>query len=390
MPKPRKPIRDLHEMVDGHFLVDEVVSPTGWRSKQAFAAYDRKWGMRGAWLEALLTTFDESWLVEQKDVAHVVARCMYWSWEPSLRKLADVADLVLAVREAQSGDASILKRMRVHEEFLGASFEARVARLLLEGGHPFRFESAATADSKGFDLAVNGAAPFNIEVKSKQKWSVADQEEGLASWISMLLFPERLGWDLSFRWDRESLRRFLREQSAEGRERLVSASVRAIRTSLASGEGDRRSASLDGVGTVTLARLEPGSDVASMQTVCDLSEGPNDEAARLAKVVGEASQQLPSDRPGVVFTCAEPDVADRELAVAAVEDMLVHDGAQYPQVAGVVVFFSTDGLDAIVEETWPCRNPHSPFAFDELGFEPCMEPLQRRRWPEQEPAGEPR
>lgn len=162
--KPRKPV-GYRVQIEDRIVERRVIAPKKWKHRARLVEVDARYGMNGAWVKAIDDVFEEGWLRDQVDAMHHVARAMSWPYPYVILTLAEVADLILAVRAAESGAESVLKRLRVHEQYVGASYEARVARWLARMGLPFRF--ARSVGHRAADIAVGVRRP---SASRSSKW----------------------------------------------------------------------------------------------------------------------------------------------------------------------------------------------------------------------------
>jgi hypothetical protein len=379
--KPRPSVRrEIPTDDPDRILIEDVVHPGEWRFRERLVEYDRQNQRGGQWVAVIDAVFDDVWFRAQTDLAHDVAKSMCWDWSLSTRNIADVADLVCAVGHGGDGAASVLKRLRVHEQFTGASFEARVARLLHEAGLGFEFVPAK-GDGKALDLTVHGPMPFVVEVKSRERSLRAIALDAVLHEaffrMASMLGGATLDVDFSGAEALEAPTEVLFASIDEHAHRIVTTVALAL---AASPESDAVEVSVQGLGVATVTRYATTPDTAYAGNATD----PTREADRFARTVGKASQQLTQALPSVVVLCAEAGAVDKEHAPAAIARFLHDKGASFPQVSGVIVLVATSAY-AIVEETWPVANPHAEVPLGALPLPEARNATRRERGPLDEP-----
>jgi hypothetical protein len=334
--------------------------------------------MNGAWVRAIDDVFDEAWLREQRDALHSVAIAMSRPWPIAVLRLAEVADLILAVRDAESGAESILKRLRVHEQYVGACFEARVARWLARAGLPFRF-TASSSGRRGADISVGGAMPFGVEVKHVASAERSKIEETLSDLISPDIFLARRDASrFRFDWSGPEVQETPLPELMPDRLYAMAARVEAavrerFRTAVA---GESVEIVVDGIGTVFIS-LDAPADRTSIGIESVGGDGCRN-ALRLAKQVHDAAAQLDPSMPGLVALGAPPLVMDAEHAAVHVREVLTDAGGDLPHVAGAIVLGAMP--DGNTEQTIPIANPHARVRLDALPLPLARAPARTNRF----------
>lgn len=357
--KPRKPEGYAFRVGD-RVIVRRVVVPETWRYRDQLAALDAQHGRGGAWVAAIDSVFDPAWLREQHDGLHEVVRAMSWPYAYCTRALAEVADLVLAIRAAADGAGPALQRLRVHEQYLGTQFEARVARMVGTAGLPFRF--GRSSGQKAADIAVGGELPFGIEVKHIADADRSKIEETLTSLVWPACFVLR-GCRVWFHWWGDEVQETdLRELTMPRLHQMAGRMVAALKHRIAEGPiVTSATVAVHGLGHIVIARVAPdaepkvGESIVGGDTVKDERRNPY----RLAKAIYPASEQLDPSVPGLVVLCVEAGVLLPELAIASVNSVWADAEAKMRHVAGAVLLVTTSGLEGVVEETWAIPNPHA-------------------------------
>jgi hypothetical protein len=359
--KPRKP-GGYRVQIGDRILERRVIVAKTWEHRPRLVEVDARYGMNGAWVHAIDDMFDEAWLREQVDAVHHVARAMSWPLPHAILALAEVADLVLAVRAAESGADSVLKRLRVHEQYVGASYEARVARWLYRAPLPFQY--ASSTGPRAADIAVGGPTPFGIEVKHVAKAERSQVERQLTFLISPSLWFARD--DVSrfgFHWSGPEVQKTpLPELTGERLHeiaRRVEATVHAQLESAA--PGDSLEIAIEGVGTAVVS-LDAPPDRQSFQ-IETYGDGERD-ALRLAKQLHEAAAQIDPSMPGIVVLAASSDVVSVEHAAVHIDEVLSSAGGEWGHLAGAIVLGAS--AEWSTEQTIPVANPHAHVRLDAL------------------------
>lgn len=365
-------------IVRGDRVLEYSVSvPERWEHRHRLVEIDTRYGMSGAWVKAIGGVFDDAWLREQVDAAHYVARAMSWPYPYAILALAEVADLVLAVRAAESGAESVLKRLRVHEQYAGACFEARVARWLAAARLPFRF--ARSTGPRAADIAVGGTLPFGIEVKHVANAERSKIEETLSNLISPdMFFARRDAGRFRFDWSgREVQETPLAELTLERLHDMVARVHAAVRERLQSAAaGESLEIPIEDIGTVFVS-LDAPADRTSIGIETYGGDACRN-ALRLAKQIHHAAEQLEPSMPGIVVLGAAPLVLEAEHAAKHVTELLVSAGGAMDHVAGaIVVGASPEGPG---EHTIPIRNPHGRVPLDALPLPVAHAPGRTNRF----------
>ena len=341
--------------------------PETWKYRDQLAVLDAQYGRGGAWVAAIDSVFDQAWLREQHDGLHEVVRAMSWPYPVCTRTLADVADLILAIKTAKDGAGPALQRLRVHEQYLGTQFEARVARMVTTASLPFQF--GRSSGQKAADIAVAGELPFEIEVKHITDADRSKIEETLTSLVWPACFVLR-GCRVWFHWWGDEVQETdLRELTVPRLHRMAARMVDALKARLAEGPiVTSATVAVPGLGHLVIDRVGPdaepkvGESIVGGDTVKDDRRNPY----RLAKAIHPASEQLDPSLPGLVVLCVEAGVLLPELAIESVNSVWADADEKMRHVAGAVLLVVTSGLDGVVEETWAIPNPTASVALARL------------------------
>jgi hypothetical protein len=348
--------------------------------------YERLNGLDGVWTAALDEVFDHDWLNEQIDVQHVVAKGMLGPpYSVYTRGLANIADLVCAVKQGGPGAASVLRRLQVHEQFRGACAEASVARLIHEAGLPFLFD-IAKGEGQSYDITVGGPRPFAVEVKSRVRSERAMALDAVQTMVMMEVSHVAMGCRLSLDWSGDEARTLPLGGDFPGRIRtLANRTATAILGAVMAERGppaSRLEIALPGLGVATLHR----DAAAPNHFEVDDRSDPHLEARRFAASVVEAAPQLKGDLPGVVFVCAGSQEVDPEAMVVVSTELFERQGMEMPQISGVILLRNS-GVESIREETHPIPNPHASVSLADIPLAEAQHPAVRERWVLAEPFG---
>ena len=336
--------------------IRRVVPATSWRFRDALARADERNAMGGRWVAAIDEVYPESWLRAQADAVHPVAIAMAWPHALATRTIADVADLVVALKAGGPAHAPVLERLQRYEDFLGTVAEARVARILRDAGASFEIlpaKGGATAP----DFRVEGDSPFFCEVKHVNDAQLSSISDSLTSAVFpfVALSVPRARW--AFDWNGPEVAQLTRDENTDRLRELAERAMIAVSAGLARGPLDRETrVEIDGVGSITIwPEAMPEGEVGA-----DTLKNDERNAGRAAQRVAQAARrQLTKELPGVVVVCWEAGSLDRDAVTAWVAKTLDDLAADGEHVAGVVLLVVTSGLEGVIEETWPIENPHS-------------------------------
>lgn len=374
--KPRTP-RGYRVQVEDRIIERSVIAPTRWEHRHRLVEVDARYGMNGAWVAAIDEVFDEAWLREQVDAAHHVARAMSWPYPYVILTLAEVADLVLGVRAAEAGVESLVKRLRVHEQYVGASFEARVARWLARARLPFRF--ASSTGPRAADIAVTGALPFGIEVKHVANAVRSNVEASLTDLVSShIAFARSDVRHVRFEWTGSEVQQTPLVELNLARLHMLAERVVTLareRLQLAR-SGETLEVAVDGVGKVYVAL-----DATYTRTSIGIEGHGDDEcrnALRLVKQIHNAADQLDRSLAGVVVLGAIPDVLEADHAADHARQLLTSAGSEMDHVAGAIILGAS--AEWMTERTIPVPNPHARVPLGELPLPQAQGPTREARF----------
>lgn len=370
--KPRRPYGYRVKTASGRVIERSLALPDSWPYEHRLSSLDSERGMRGAWVGAIDTYFPSSWLRGQVDGAHEIARAMCWDWPFSTLLIADVADAIVAIAGASEGHESVARRLQVHEQYLGALFEARVGRLLREAELPFRFSSSKGAAGGAADIIVGGPCPFVAEVKHVQ----SARRVGVIQALTSAVFPHLSalvprGTHVLFDWSGEEVLG-VELDSGQLTDSIASFAARAVDALARAGTRSPEQhyvVEVAGMGTID---VRPGGADSPSSISCEsiYPDGLNER--RLAARIRRAGSQIGCE-VGVVFLCSEPAVCCGDEAARAAEEVFRKEGAAYPHLAGAIVLVPSRAR-GFVERTWPVANP---FASTRLSALPLPEARRR-------------
>lgn len=332
--------------------------------------------MGGAWVRAIDEVFDAAWLREQVDGRHLVSRAMSWDTPSTIVSLAAVADLVLAARAATSGAEPIVKRLRVHEDFVATSFEARVARWVAGEGLAFRFADATGASAA--DIHVEGSPAFEIEVKHVKNAERSALEDALTDLVPFDLFFVRPEASL-FRFDwsgAEVQAPPLDEFTMERRLALVARVCEVLYERLrAASKGDSLEVTIEGVATVrVMLDAPPDRTSFGIDTAWRADRNPR----RLAKQLIPAASQLDRSRAGIVVLAVEPGIASVDRIATHAREVFETRGSAWDHVSGAIVVVATPGHWE--ETSIPIANPHATVTLASLRLQAARAARHVRRF----------
>lgn len=365
--KPRTPYGYRNERLDGSVLERRLAMPKTWEHRDRLIAFDQRHGMGGRWVRAIDEHFDTKWLHQQVDGKHAVMRAMCWPYALAAWTLAEVADLVLAVEAGGPDHTSVLKRLRVHEEYESAVWEARVARMLHRAGLPFALASSKGASAA--DIRVDSDPSFVVEVKHIKNAFRLRLPQSLSDALSGLL-PGRVpcGSLVTFDWSGPLVAAIREQDEKEFWDVANRAAAVFVDTMRATTPGTSAEMTVPGIGWI---RVSPNaardSDAISMATTADASQR---NERRLVKCIHVASDQIGSAMPGVVVLCAPASHVDVATVGQLTRELWQSLGAASASVSGAILLVSAGiGTPWLHEDSWPLPNPYASKPLEELPFD---------------------